>query len=203
MPDPNNDRVSIAWLNGMVLKEPKRLVSLSERVYRNQIEKAAEMIVQESRRISILLISGPSASSKTTTAGKLAARIREKGVGAVVISLDNFFLNRQDLPLLPNGSKDFESIHTIDMPTLDRCFCELLETNESDFPIFDFVIGKRSVKTQHIRISDDTILIIEGIHALNPRIVLGHDPSRFKMCIRDSGGSDWIFVGFRAVRGKE
>ncbi len=174
-----NDRVSATWLNGMVLAAPHRIVTVSERIYRNQIRATADEIARRSTPCSILLVSGPSGSSKTTTAGKLSAELAKHGIRSVVVSLDNFFVNRDQLPKLPNGDTDFESVKTLDMAALDRCFDELVGTGASDFPIFDFTVGRRSSEVQRLEVDEETIVILEGIHALCPEVVEGHDPSHF------------------------
>lgn len=113
---------------------------------------------------------GPSASSKTTTAGKIAAQLEHLGVQTAVISLDDFFKNRADLPLLPNGETDFESIHTLDLDTLRACFNTLLAAGEAAFPTFDFTSGSRAKEVRRVKAGHGTVLIVEGIHALNPQI---------------------------------
>lgn len=173
------DRLSAAWLNGLVLERPEALVALSERIYNNQIRKAADAIAQKRGVCSILLLSGPSGSTKTTTAAKLSEKLSRRGVHSVVISLDNFFLNQKQVPLLPNGKPDYESLNTMDLTKLSECIEELFVRHESEFPIFDFVSQSRSEQTQHIRVNEESIVIMEGIHALNPIISQGHDPSGF------------------------
>ena len=176
----SHKRLSVSWLNGMVLSRPEALVRLSERIYENQIEQTGQHLAQQSEDFSILLVSGPSASTKTTTAGKLRECLLRHGVGSVVISLDDFFIDRAMLPRLPDGSTDFESIRTLDLPLLNQCFGELLSRGEADFPVFDFTTGKRAPEARRICAGKDSIVIMEGIHALDPLIAQGHDPKRFR-----------------------
>ena len=199
-----HNQLSVSWLNGMVLSRPEALVSLSERIYYNQIEQITLSLVEQSNSFSILLVSGPSASTKTTTAMKLSQRFHERGVQSVVISLDNFFINRDLLPKLPDGTTDFESIDTLDLPLLDQCFESLLYKGMADFPIFDFPTGKRLLERQHITTNGDTIVIIEGIHALHPEVIRGHNPASFRK-VYISPNSEYFFdnervLGIRDVR---
>lgn len=172
-----NNRVSVGWLNGMVTYHPDELVERAEQAYEQQIASAAEQVFKKREENPVLLLSGPSASSKTTTAGKIASALIARGVDTAVISLDDFFKNRTELPLLPNGVTDFESIDTLDLDRLNSCFDALLRYGEAEFPTFDFSLGKRSDTTRLVKAGHGTILIVEGIHALNPQIT--------KDCARD------------------
>ena len=165
-----NNRVSVSWLNGMTSYHPMELVRSAEQAYERQIISAAEQVFDRREESPVLLLSGPSASSKTTTAGKIAAQLERLGVQTAVISLDDFFKNRADLPLLPNGETDFESIHTLDLDTLRACFNTLLAAGEAAFPTFDFTSGARAEEVRRVKAGHGTVLIVEGIHALNPQI---------------------------------
>lgn len=192
MAENQHNKIEIKTINHLILTSPQAFIELSEERYNQQINQIADKIAQKSNQCSILLVSGPSASTKTTTAQKLSSCLGSHGIHSVVISLDNFFVNRDDLPILENGDVDYESIHTLDMETLRACFDDLLHKKQSEFPIFDFPKGKRSEKTQHIKVSQDTIVIIEGIHALNPIIVEGQDHESF-MKLYISPSSDYYF----------
>ncbi|MFZ2539699.1 MAG: hypothetical protein WAX04_12500 [Oscillospiraceae bacterium] len=187
-----NNKIDVKTINQLITTSPTELVSLSELRYFEQLEQVADKIAKNSNQCSILLVSGPSASTKTTTAHKLSTSLGRIGIHSVVISLDNFFVNREDLPSLENGDVDYESISTLDLSTLRACFDDLLQKKQSEFPIFDFSIGRRSKETQHITVSDDTIVIVEGIHALNPIIVQGHDKADF-LKLYVSPSSDYYF----------
>lgn len=165
-----NNRVSVSWLNGMALYHPAVLVKQAEAAYDRQIAEAAERVYAQREEKPILLLSGPSASSKTTTAGKIADELRARGIESAVVSLDDFFKNRVDLPILPNGETDFESIDTLHMPTVTECFDTLLRTGAAMFPHFDFKRGVRENGVQPVKAGHGSVLIVEGIHALNPRI---------------------------------
>lgn len=171
-PDANN-RVSISWINGMALEDPSELVRRSEAAYDRQIQNAVAKVYENREERPILLVSGPSASSKTTSANKIAAGLRARGIESAVVSLDDFFKNRDDLPILPNGETDFESIDTLHMETVQACFDELLSTGEAMFPRFDFKRGVRENGVNPVKAGHGSVLIVEGIHALNPKITEG------------------------------
>ncbi len=197
-----NNKVSVSWINGMVLYYPQKLVEWSERMYEDQLLETAQNIAKRRGECSILLLSGPSASSKTTTAGKISAYLEAEGVRSAVISLDDFFVDRDKLPRLPNGKTDFESIHTLDHEELSRCFDTLLKNGRADFPMFDFTTGKRSPVRREITVDHDSILVVEGIHALNPEITAQHDKNSFlKLYI--SPNSDYVLDDKRVLTARE
>lgn len=123
----------------------------------------------------IVLLAGPSSSGKTTTAGILAQKIRSNGKNAFIVSLDDFYFSRADIPLNEDGMKDYENVTALDIELIHRCFGELIEKRESELPIFDFTTGCRSEKTKHIALGKDDVIIVEGLHALNPVITRGLD----------------------------
>ena len=165
---------------------PKRLVEISlintaaesaasfvrhcEMEYEGRIHAAASEVLAS--RCHIVMLTGPSASGKTTTATKLAAALRSRGCPSRVVSLDNFYKNLDDYPRLPDGSKDYENITALDLAEIERCLSELLETGETDLPEFDFVTEMRRAETTHLSLPGG-VCIVEGIHALNPQLTSG------------------------------
>ena len=165
---------------------PKRLVEISlintaaesaasfvrhcEMEYEGRIHAAASEVLAS--RCHIVMLTGPSASGKTTTANKLAAALRGRGCPSRVVSLDNFYKNLDDYPRLPDGSKDYENITALDLAEIERCLSELLETGETDLPEFDFVTEMRRAETTHLSLPGG-VCIVEGIHALNPQLTSG------------------------------
>lgn len=160
---------------------PKRLVDLNlintrglskqsfirhcEFEYESRVYAAAKEIIEENRHI--IMLTGPSASGKTTTAHKLKDKLINMGKKARVISLDNFFKNKDDYPRLENGEKDYENVTAIELPLFEKCLNELLEKGVAKFPEFDFTTETRIEDAIEIEI-DDGFIIVEGIHALNP-----------------------------------
>ena len=163
---------------------PKRLVDLGlintaglsensfvrhcEFEYESRIYSAAKEIAAENRHI--VMLTGPSASGKTTTAYKLRDRLISMGKNSRVISLDNFFRNSEDYPRLENGEKDYENITAIDMGLFERCFHSLLENGKAKFPQFDFTAERRIEDAIELELKNGFI-IVEGIHALNPALL--------------------------------
>ncbi len=115
----------------------------------------------------IVMLTGPSASGKTTTAHKLADALKRSGTHAVVVSLDNFYKNIDEYPRLPDGTKDYENVYALDIDKIHQCLLALIEKGEAEFPEFDFQSERRKEETQHIQL-DGGVLVVEGIHALNP-----------------------------------
>lgn len=117
----------------------------------------------------VVMLTGPSASGKTTTANKLAEALQRSGTHAVVVSLDDFYKDLEDYPRLPDGSKDYENIEALDVPEIHRCLLALISEGEAEFPVFDFVTEHRKPETRHISLGGG-VAIVEGIHALNPQL---------------------------------
>lgn len=115
----------------------------------------------------IIMLTGPSASGKTTTANKIAAALQRSGTHAVVVSLDNFYKDIHEYPRLPDGSKDYENIHALDIEEIHRCLLELIQKGKAEFPEFDFHTELRKSQRQLVELQGG-VLIVEGIHALNP-----------------------------------
>lgn len=173
-----NSKVDIEKLNEWIQNDTDELINFAEQNYFNQIRHVAK-IVASNRKASILLLAGPSASSKTTTSYKLLEELNRNGIHAVVISLDDFYIDRNLLPLLDDGTTDFESIATLDLTRLSECFGELIRDKKSHFPLFDFGTGCRTDQNREVAINDNSVLIIEGLHALNPLIIDGYSPENF------------------------
>lgn len=174
----NNTKIDIKSLNQRSNLAPTELIELAERNYFLQIKKVSNFVVNN-KKASIMLLAGPSASSKTTTAQKLSEELLKNNIKSIVISLDDFYINRNDLPLLPSGEVDYESIDTLDLEKLSQCFGELINDKKSELPVFDFTTGCRSKLTRTISTQSDTMIIMEGLHALNPIIMNGYDKKNF------------------------
>lgn len=163
----NNNRTE--YINERA-KEPQQFIAQCEFRYQNIIDSIAKRIIDEEGR-EIVMLAGPSSAGKTTTARKLSESLIEKGVKTYVLSLDDFYLNREDIPYLPDGSQDFETVDALDLKYFEECVNALLRGETVKNPVFDFTTGKRSDKEfNEITLGDEDVVIIEGLHALNPVI---------------------------------
>ena len=202
MRDINDKKYSvlqIAPVNEQAHKNPAAFVCGSEEYYNNQVMAAARTICESGGRYKFVLLCGPSASGKTTTAHKLKHRIIAQGYGARVMSMDNFFRGMEHYPRLANGKPDMESVEALNMDLLNSCFDELMETGSAKFPIFDFPKQESILGVHDVALGNGDILIMEGIHALNPN-VLKHIPReniyRMYVSVRTKfvSGEDTILV---------
>ena len=124
-----------------------------------------------------VLLAGPSSSGKTTTAGKIAQKIKNSGRNAYTLSLDDYYRNAADIPLTEKGLKDFENVSALDIDLIRRTFSDLIEKRTAQVPEFDFVSGTRKPETRKLELKKDDLIIVEGIHALHPIITNGLDDS--------------------------
>ena len=161
---------NLEYINEQALKNPTDFVLKCEERYNNIIEDIAKRITTEKGR-EIVMLAGPSSAGKTTTARKLCENLNEKGVKTYVLSLDDFYLNREDIPYLPDGTQDYETVYALDLNLFTECVNKLLMGETVKNPVFDFTTGKRSDKEfNEITLGKEDVVIIEGLHALNPVI---------------------------------
>jgi uridine kinase len=148
-----------------------QIILVAEAMQEKQIAKIAEQIALRYKEgVRIVLISGPSSSGKTTFTQRLGIQLTTNLYRPVSISLDDYFLNRQDSPLDENGEYDFESLYALDLEYFNRDLQKLLRGEEIDLPSYDFTTGFRHYKGKKLKMQEDSLLIIEGIHALNPQL---------------------------------
>ncbi|MBQ9092709.1 MAG: nucleoside kinase [Prevotella sp.] len=148
------------------------LIQVSEALQEKKIVKIAEEIELRYREqeLKVVLITGPSSSGKTTFCKRLSIQLLACGLRPISFSTDDYFVNRADTPLLPNGQYDFDNFETVDHKLLGNHLVQLLEGKEVEVPEYNFTTGMREWNGKKLRIKDKHILIIEGIHALNPRL---------------------------------
>lgn len=178
----NHNSYFLDEVNTLSSTDYNLLISMAEEIYHNQINDIANDILQKGN-IKIVLVAGPSSSGKTTTSNRIRKKLEENGIKSVTVSLDDFFLNREKTPVLPNGKLDFENITALDIDYLNIFIDDLFEKNSALMPIFDFIEGKRKDKLTPIEIDDKTVVIIEGIHALNPTLITKHTQRMYKVYI--------------------
>ena len=148
----------------------KDFIKSCELVFNMNISKIANNIISN-RNIKFVLIAGPSSSGKTTTTKRLASYFRAQGFDPVCISIDDFFLEREDSPKDENGNYDFECLTAIDLNLFNNTLKKLLDGEEVSLPTFNFVSGKKEYNENYAKLSDNSIVLIEGLHALNDELL--------------------------------
>lgn len=173
----------IEYINSEAKSNPQELIEKCERRYANIIASVAKTICDRGER-QVVMLAGPSSSGKTTTAGKISDECIKNGVHTFVLSLDDFYLDRDDIPLLPDGTRDFETVYALDLDYFTEIANALLRGETVKTPVFDFVTGKRSPdKYKEITLGEKDIVVIEGLHALNPIITDKISGNLFKIYI--------------------
>lgn len=154
------------------------VVMISEAMQEKQIARIADEIAARYKRgVRVVLISGPSSSGKTTTCKRLEIQLATNLLYPVGISLDDYFVNREDTPKDEQGEYDFESLYALDLPYFNADLKRLIAGEEVDMPTFNFETGKRVYRGKKMKLRDNAILVIEGIHALNPELTAYLDDS--------------------------
>ena len=146
------------------------IIQLSEIMQDYKLLSIAEQIVLNKEDYKIILLSGPSSSGKTTTAMKLSLYLRSLGLNPTHLSLDDYFHERSETPLGPNGKPDFESLAAIDVKLFDNQVSKMLKGTSVTIPTFNFIDGKKEYK-RVVKLKENDILIIEGLHALNEELL--------------------------------
>lgn len=156
-------------INKMATTCPAEFIKSCNEEYLNSIRQIAQRISQDNN-IKIVAIAGPSGSGKTTTAHILQENLKSAGEKVAVVSLDDFYLEEGDLPILPDGSKDIESVNSLDISLIKDCFEQVIKNGTVDLPHYDFKTQSRTINAKRIDIGSHGILIVEGLHAMNPLI---------------------------------
>ena len=170
---------SVGILNEKVLSgEVVDLVNLSEAMHERKYAEIADQIYARRGSVRIVFIAGPSSSGKTSTSKRLALQCRILGLNPKVIELDNYFVERDRTPRDENGEFDFEALGAMDLDLLGRHLNDLLDGKEVEIPRFDFKEGRKYFEGNFMRLLEKDILIMEGIHALNPAMIAGVDQSK-------------------------
>lgn len=171
------DRVgleTVADVNAFVRSgRDNELISIAEALHEKKISRIADTILSEQRALRILLISGPSSSGKTSFLRRLNTQLFVNGFKPVPLSLDNYYLDVERTPLDEEGRPNFEVLEALDLALLQEHLQMLAEGETVQVPTFDFVAGKRAPGATPLRVGPHEILVVEGIHALNPELV-GH-----------------------------
>ena len=147
-----------------------QLIQISEALQEKKISQIADEIAQR-RGIRMVLIAGPSSSGKTTTCKRLSVQLAVNGIWPVPISLDDYFLDRDKTPLDEKGDYDFEHLHALNLPLLNEQMNALFRGEEIELPRYNFQAGRSEKSGRRLRLRDNEVLVVEGIHALNPELM--------------------------------
>ncbi len=166
----SSEKITFSKINKLAL-EPKEFLNRCTADYAAAVREAAQTVMKTENK-NIIALAGPSSSGKTTTASMLAKAVGECGAKAYIVSLDDFYYSHSEnkYPLDENGKPDYESVDALDIERIDRCFAELSEKGESALPVFDFMQGERIDGARKITLENNDVIIVEGLHALNPVI---------------------------------
>lgn len=147
----------------------KDIILLAEALHEKKISDIADEIVKR-KGIKIVLIAGPSSSGKTTFAKRLGIQLQLNGIKPITISVDNYFVERENTPRDENGEYDFESLNAIDLELFNEHLTKLLNGEEIQVPTFDFKTGHKYYTGETMKINDNEVLVVEGIHCLNDKL---------------------------------
>lgn len=176
---------TVGRLNEIIAaKESADFIRIAEALHEKKIAKVADKIKEERERIKFILIAGPSSSGKTTFAKRLSVQLRVNGLNPVAISVDNYFVDRGHTPRDENGDYDFEHIEAIDLKLFNQHLLELMDGKEIHLPRFNFEQGLKEFQGEKLKLRGDQVVILEGIHCLNPRLTEAIAPdNKFKIYI--------------------
>ena len=159
----------------------EELIQIDELVKNSRLLEIAKQIHSKKDKVKVVLIAGPSSSGKTTTTNKLVLCLKSLGMNPKMLSMDDYFVDREHTPLDEQGNPDFESLETVDLKLFEDTIDSILSGKETSIPTFNFVLGKKEYK-ETMKLDEEGIILIEGIHALNPK-VLEHIPKDKKLSI--------------------
>lgn len=148
-------------------KKKSRLIKRAEAHYRNNVKNAVQYIMENIKDKNLLLVTGPSSSGKTTTSNLIMKALEKRGIPALVVSMDNFFIHRKDTPLLPDGTRDYDNVTSVNIDLFKEKMNDLLEKGKAELPIFDFKTGIREDDAFCGIAPEGAIIIVEGLHSFN------------------------------------
>ena len=166
---------NVGDVNESILKgNASDLIQISEALQEKKIVQIAEEIERRhndpDNPVKLVLITGPSSSGKSTVCKRLSVQLKACGLHPISFSTDDYFVNRVDTPKLPDGSYDFDNFDTVDHESLQKDLVKLLNGEEVEVPEYNFVTGRREFNGKNLKLGERSVLLIEGLHALNPRL---------------------------------
>lgn len=162
------NKLTVDYINTSVKETPEKIISDSENRYKKIIDTTAEKICSKEGR-TLVMVAGPSSSGKTTTSKLLKKAIEEKGRKAKMISLDDFYRSQGEIYFFEDGTVDYETVKALDVDYIGECLHSLMNEGRCRLPRFSFITKKREYYVETVADQDD-IIIVEGLHALNPVI---------------------------------
>ena len=174
---------NVADLNNTIVKgKYGDLVRINEALHEKKIAEIADQIYQRLDKVRVVLIAGPSSSGKTSFANRLSIQLKALGVKPHKVSLDDYFLNRDDTPVDENGKKNFEVIEALDLPLLNSDLKKIIAGERVELPYYNFMTGKREYNGEFVQLGEGEVLVMEGIHGLNDRLT-AEIPAEYKFKI--------------------
>jgi uridine kinase len=175
---------TVGALNDMITKMDMREMVLVQEAYHEREIAGLAMDISKREGTKFVLIAGPSSSGKTTFSHRLSIQLRTNGLIPHPIAVDNYFVNRELNPLHPDGTYNFECLEAIDIDSFNQDMQGLLDGEKVDLPIFNFKTGRRSYDNNHKQLGESDVLVIEGIHCLNPNLTaMLKDEFKYKIYI--------------------
>ena len=169
----------IATVNTAISKGySKKMIQIAEALHVRKYADIADKIYERKDDVKLVLLAGPSSSGKTTTSMRIALQLKVLGLNPVVLAMDNYFVDREDTPKDENGNYDFECLGAMDLELLNSQLNALFAGEEVEIPTFNFAEGRKEFKGNKIRMAPNDVLIMEGIHALNPALTSGIESRR-------------------------
>lgn len=186
---------SVEQINREARENPEAFAAACEEAYQRNLSAVASRLAGERSPARLVMLAGPSASGKTTTAHRLADALRAAGTDALIISLDDFYRGEYQAPLLPDGGHDYEHVEALNVEEVRSCLSELITRGRCDMPVFDFSIHMPYPHRRRVVLEDRAVAVVEGIHALNPVLIGGLPAAGFrriyisvKQDVREGGG---------------
>ncbi len=162
---------NVAELNNTIVQGKfGDLIRINEALHEKKVAEIADQIYQKIDKVKVVLIAGPSSSGKTSFANRLCIQLRVLGITPHKVSLDDYFINREDTPLDENGKKNFEVIEALDLKQLNHDLKAIIAGKRVELPYYNFVSGKREYNGDFIQLGEGEVLVMEGIHGLNDRL---------------------------------
>ncbi len=187
-------RNTLSEINDFALKDPAGFIKSSCEDFVSRVDEIAKAVA-ENKEIKVIALAGPSASGKTTSAHILCDLIEKKGLKTAVVSLDDFYHNDENVPRNKDGSADYETVDSLNTDLIISFLSEIIEKGRAYAPLYDFKTHKRQDNANLVDIGENGIVLVEGLHALNPKITSGFDKKNLitvyasvNDCVEDENG---------------